>query len=81
MLDMHACVLEKQDPVEKLFQYKDYIKHVHVNEPDLGPLKDLSLHKKFSDALKKINYDGIITFETVNSDFKNNVKLFEEIYK
>lgn len=81
MLDMHACVLENLDPVEKLYQYKDYIKHVHVNEPDLGPLKDITLHKQFSAALKKIKYDGIITFETVNNKFKDNVKVFEEIYQ
>lgn len=82
MIDTHAVRLENQCPIEKLYKYKKYVKHIHVNEVGMGKLKDLEFHKAFKEALQFTSYDGTITYEFTDKDnFKDSVKTFQEIYQ
>jgi len=79
MIDTHNLFLEKQDPIEKYLQYKDYIKHIHVAEIGLGPLRNNAFHKKFAKVLE--DYEHVITHEIRDRDnFKKSIKTFTEIY-
>jgi sugar phosphate isomerase/epimerase len=79
MIDTHNLFLEKQDPIEKYLQYKDYIKHIHVAEIGLGPLRNNTFHKKFAKVLE--DYEHVITHEIRDRDnFKKSIKTFTEIY-
>ena len=79
MIDTHNLFLEKQDPIEKYLQYKDYIKHIHVAEIGLGQLKSKSFHKKFAKVLE--DYEHVITHEIRDREnFKKSLKTFKEIY-
>jgi sugar phosphate isomerase/epimerase len=81
MVDTHNLILEGEDPVEMIEKYFNYVHHIHVSENKLLPLSNLIFHKKFSEKIKSLNYDGIITYELLPCDnLENQIKIFSEIY-
>lgn len=60
--------------------YKELI--IDISEKNLEPIKNLNFHKKFSNYLKKINYNKIITYEVMKCEnIMDSVKKFYDIYK
>jgi D-psicose/D-tagatose/L-ribulose 3-epimerase len=81
MIDTHNLVLENVDPCESLEKYYELIGHIHISEPNLGPLSDFDLHHKFSSKIKEMEYDKIVTLEMKKNDnLIDNVKNFSLIY-
>lgn len=82
MVDTHNIILEGNDPIEDLKLYFDYINHIHISENKLEPIKNFEFHEKFSQEIKKLNYDKIITYEVLKSnDLYESINMFNEIYK
>lgn len=81
MIDTHNSLYENSDPNIELEHFFDYIEHIHISELKLEPLKDLSFHKKFSETIKKKNYDKVITFELGKCEnFSDAIEKFAKIY-
>ena len=81
MCDTHNSWLENKDPNEELKEFKDYIKHIHVSEPKLVPIDNIESHKRVSQTLKEIGYDGIITYELNKcDDLEKTIQDFQFIY-
>jgi len=81
MVDTHNLILEGEDPVEMIEKYFNQVHHIHVSENKLLPLSNLIFHKEFSDKIKSLKYDGIITYELLPCDnLENQIKIFTEIY-
>lgn len=81
MVDTHNLILEGEDPVEMIEKYFNQAHHIHVSENKLLPLSNLVFHKKFSEKIKSLKYDGIITYELLPCDnLENQIKTFTEIY-
>ena len=81
MVDTHNLILEGEDPVEMIEKYFNQVHHIHVSENKLLPLSNLVFHKKFSEKIKSLKYDGIITYELLQCDnLENQIKTFTEIY-
>lgn len=83
MIDTHNIIFENLDPCEEFLKYQYYIHHVHVSEYNLTSLKDLDFHKKFSNVLKKHNYNKVITYELANitaDNLDSSLRIFSEIY-
>lgn len=81
MVDTHNLILEGEDPVEMIEKYFNQVHHIHVSENKLLPLSNLVFHKKFSEKIKSLKYDGIITYELLPCDnLENQIKTFTEIY-
>lgn len=81
MVDTHNLILEGEDPVEMIEKYFNQVHHIHVSENKLLPLSNLVFHKKFSEKIKSVKYDGIITYELLPCDnLENQIKTFTEIY-
>jgi sugar phosphate isomerase/epimerase len=81
MVDTHNIILEGEDPIKVLDQHYEYIHHIHVSEENLHPLLDFDFHLKFSNKLKSLNYNGIITYELLPcDDFENQIRIFSEVY-
>lgn len=81
MVDTHNLLLENNDPCTDIKEYFEYINHVHISEPNLGPINNINFHEKFSRTLKELNYNKIITLEMKkNDEIVNNIKLFSTIY-
>ena len=77
MIDTHNGVLESRNILDDIVKYKDYVEHIHISEKKLMPLENFELHKNVSDALKQINYNKVITYETKSLQ---NTKEFVTIY-
>jgi len=81
MIDTHNLELEGYDSISELIKYYNYINHIHVSEVKLTPIINSETHVKFSNELKKIGYDKIITYEVLNCDnIETELKKFIEIY-
>jgi sugar phosphate isomerase/epimerase len=81
MIDTHNLILEGEDPIEMLELYFEHIYHIHISENKLLPLSNLDFHKKFSEKLKSLNYENIITYELLPCDnLEERIKIFTEIY-
>jgi D-psicose/D-tagatose/L-ribulose 3-epimerase len=75
MFDFHNCGDEKESWVELIRNYKDIIKHVHLNTPSGGhPLpEDSENYMESFSALKEINYNSWVSLEifTIPEDPEN----------
>jgi sugar phosphate isomerase/epimerase len=81
MIDTHNSFLENYNPSIELKKYFEFIEHVHISEPELQPIYNLELHKKFSKTLKFLNYNKTITYELkINNNLEENLKKFISIY-
>lgn len=82
MIDTHNIILENGDPIIDIEEFFDYIYHVHISEPGLSCIKEKSFHIDFSNKLKEVGYNKIVTYEVNKCDNINeSIKLFSEIYK
>jgi sugar phosphate isomerase/epimerase len=81
MIDTHNLKLEGYDPITELCKYYDYINHIHISEIKLTPIITSETHINFSNELKKLGYDKIITYEVLKCDnIESEIKKFVEIY-
>jgi sugar phosphate isomerase/epimerase len=81
MCDTHNSWLENKDPIEEVKEYFQYIKHIHVSEPKLIPIDNIESHKRFSQTLKELGYDNIITYEVLDSENTlNSIETFSSVY-
>jgi sugar phosphate isomerase/epimerase len=81
MIDTHNLELEGYNSISELKKYYNYINHIHVSEVKLAPIINSETHVKFSNELKKIGYDKIITYEVLKCDnIETELKKFIEIY-
>jgi sugar phosphate isomerase/epimerase len=81
MVDTHNIILEELNPISELNTYYKFINHIHISENNLQPIKDINFHLNFSNEIKKINYDKIVTYEVIGCDnILESIKLFSQIY-
>jgi len=81
MIDTHNIKLEQLDPINEFESNIKHINHIHISEPHLKPIVEFDFHKKFSELLKKNNYNGIITYEVMKcKNLMNSVQKFQRIY-
>jgi sugar phosphate isomerase/epimerase len=81
MIDTHNLKLEGYDPIIELSKYYDYINHIHISEIKLTPIINPDIHINFSNELKKLGYNQIITYEVLKCDnIESEIKKFVEIY-
>jgi sugar phosphate isomerase/epimerase len=81
MIDTHNILLENENLISIFTQYKDYIKHIHVSEVNLGDFIESNNHIDLSNILKHYNYDGLIIYETKPSlNLQESIKSFSKIY-
>jgi len=76
MIDTHNLILEGENIIEQYKKYSDYIKHIHISEKDLQPIKDWNKYYEFVDFLKEECYNYGITYE-----LKPPVNIVEESKK
>lgn len=63
MIDTHNLILEGENIIKQYKKYSDYIKHIHISEKDLKPIKDWNKYYEFVDFLKEECYNYGITYE------------------
>lgn len=81
MIDTHNLKLEGYDPIVELKKYYDYINHIHISEIKLLPITNPEDHITFSNELKNIGYNKIITYEVLKCDnLENELDTFIKIY-
>lgn len=81
MIDTHNLILENENIIEAYLQNKEYIKHIHISEINLGEFKNSEEHINLSNILFEENYDGLIIYEAKTSpNIENNIKEFNKIY-
>jgi sugar phosphate isomerase/epimerase len=81
MIDTHNIILEDGNPIKILEDNFKYINHIHISEYGLVPIQNNQFHNEFSKKLKDIEYDGVVTYELMNStDLKNEIKMFSHLY-
>jgi sugar phosphate isomerase/epimerase len=81
MIDTHNIILEELNPISELNTYYEHINHIHISENNLLPIKNLNFHLDFSNEIKKMNYNKIITYEVIScNNILESIKLFSEIY-
>lgn len=63
MIDTHNLLLEGEDIFDQYQKYSEHIKHIHISEKDLVPIKNWSLYKDYISFLKQAEYRHGITYE------------------
>lgn len=82
MIDTHNIILEDGDPTDDLKLYYEFINHIHISENTLKPIEDIKFHLNFSNEIKKLKYDKIITYEVIECDnIYSSIDEFYKIYK
>jgi sugar phosphate isomerase/epimerase len=82
MIDTHNLILEGDDPINELEKYYHLISHIHISEENLMPISNQLYHTKFSNKIKTIGYNKIITYELKKCDnLRNTLEVFASIYK
>ncbi len=75
LVDLYHFYRENE-PLERIYKYGAYIKHVHIAEPtkrEYMTESDEYNYAPFFKALKDIGYNGFIVFEGGRSDFDTGV--------
>lgn len=85
MIDYHNVLAENMSPSKLLEEYIEKVWHIHVSEPKLKPIQNILEHKEFADSIKATNYDGVITYELLQSDLDdasvlNSITIFKQLY-
>ena len=81
MIDTHNVLLENLDPSIEFYKFNDYISHIHISEVDLNPITNFSLHEKFSNTIKDMCYNGVVTYEIKkNTGVFESIEMFNKIY-
>jgi sugar phosphate isomerase/epimerase len=82
MIDTHNVKLEDLDPLNELKTHINHINHIHISEPGLKPLSDFNFHKEFSQLLRTLNYNGVVTYEVMKCEnLMKSVSEFYDLYK
>ena len=64
------------EPMERIYEYGPYIRHVHIAEPtnrDFLRGSDEYDYTPFFEALRSIGYDGAVVFEGGKGDFDSGI--------
>jgi len=81
MIDTHNLISEGLDPCDEIVRYYQKINHIHISEPNLTPIQNFEFHNKFSEVIKSLKYDKIITYELLKCEnFDECVDVFKKIY-
>lgn len=63
-VDLRAAFEEEHNLASTLMEYRQYIRHFHVSNPDLAPpSSSCSKHRLASEAISKISYSGYLSIE------------------
>lgn len=82
MIDTHNILLEGNDPIVDFNEFYNYISHIHISENKLKPIENYDFHTTFSDEIKKLNYNKIITYEVNEcNNIHTSIEEFNKIYK
>lgn len=77
-LDTSALLLNGEDCKDSLLRTLPYLKHVHLSEPYLKPLKKRDkMHKEIAGILKQIGYKGWVSIEMLLPKNKALTKIAE----
>lgn len=79
MIDTHNLEMQDLNPTFEYLKNIDYISHIHVSERGLKEIIPKDSHYSLSDAMKKSDYKGIITYEV--NKCENLLTSIEEFYK
>jgi sugar phosphate isomerase/epimerase len=77
-------IIENEENIDTIFQNTDYIKHVHIGEPNLAMLDKSEYshkHKTIFQQLSHIGYNGFLSIEVINHQEKDYKKYTETIIK
>ena len=81
MIDTHNLIMEGIDPCNEIIKYFDKINHIHISEPELKPITDTKFHLQFSNTIKSLNYNKIITYELLKCEnLESTIEEFKFIY-
>ena len=81
MIDTHNLIMEGIDPCNEIIKYYDKINHIHISEPGLVPITDTKFHLQFSNIIKSLKYDKIITYELLKCEnLESTIEEFKFIY-
>ncbi len=81
MIDTHNLINEGEVPSKILEDFFPYIYHVHVSEDDLKSFIKAKEHLDFSEALKKLAYDKLVTYEVLPlKDLDSSLNDFTSVY-
>jgi sugar phosphate isomerase/epimerase len=79
MIDTHNILLSNCNPMEDLEAYFEMISHIHISENKLSPIIESDFHYEFSNKIKELKYDKVVTYEVLKN--KNiNLDKFIDIY-
>jgi sugar phosphate isomerase/epimerase len=82
MIDTHNILLEGDDPIIEIEKYFFLIYHIHISEEKLNPLINHSFHIKFSNKIKSMGYNKIVTYELNKCDnLHDTLEVFTSLYQ
>ncbi len=79
-IDTGCMMMESENP-DIIYSIVSQLYSVHISDRGLGKIVSLDYHSKVSRILECVNYNGIITLETVSKDLQENITTVFEIYK
>lgn len=81
MIDTHNLILEGIDPCKEITKYFNVVNHIHISEQGLKPIQDIEFHKKFSQTIKTLKYDKIVTYELLKCEnLESTIDEFKNLY-
>lgn len=81
MIDTHNSLLEERNYLDEFIDFKDFIYHIHISEPNLGNFSKSELHQSFAHLLKVERYNHMVTYEVKsNPNLIESIQLFHQTY-
>jgi len=68
-----GTMIENNEELTVLNGSEEFINHVHISEPGLGPLNKHLLHQQLASFLNSISYKGFVSIETGYRDNLNDL--------
>ena len=87
--DLACSVLANEDPSDMLQEASEFVAHIHVSEPNLGPISELRMpHKKFAQTIqqnRKILQGATVSMEMRDPTPHTNlvsesISIFRDVY-
>ena len=72
MIDTHNSWLENRRTCDDIYLFRDVIDHVHASEVKLQGFTSFNEHAMIAQALSNINYQHVVTYESMNLDGVDN---------
>ena len=72
-VDLGTIIYNNED-INQLVEYKDYINHIHISEPNLDKIIKRDIHRQLKEILNDIDYKGYVSIEMKNHNDIRNVK-------